>query len=68
MKTKILIVDDDVDALELMHELFEGKGYQPSTATNGLEALNLIREDEPDMVITDIRMPDMDGMQLLEEM
>ena len=68
MKTKILIVDDDVDALELMHELFEGKGYKPSTATNGLEALNLIREDEPDMVITDIRMPDMDGMQLLEEM
>jgi DNA-binding NtrC family response regulator len=68
LKTKILIVDDDVDALELMHELFEGKGYQPSTATNGLEALNLIREDEPDMVITDIRMPDMDGMQLLEEM
>lgn len=68
MKTKILIVDDDVDALELMHELFEGKGYKPSTATNGLEALKLIREDEPDMVITDIRMPDMDGMQLLEEM
>jgi DNA-binding NtrC family response regulator len=68
LKTKILIVDDDVDALELMHELFEGKGYQPSTATNGLTALDLIREDEPDMVITDIRMPDMDGMQLLEEM
>lgn len=66
MKTKILTVDDEVDTLELMEELFESKGYQTSTATNGLEALNKIREDEPDIVISDIRMPEMDGMQLLE--
>ncbi len=67
MKTKILIVDDDVDALALMEELFENKGYKPITATNGLEALKQIQEDEPDMVITDIRMPEMDGTQLLAE-
>jgi len=66
LKTKILIVDDDVDALELMEELFESKGYDPITATNGIEALNRIRDEDPDMVISDIRMPDMDGMQLLE--
>ena len=68
MKTKILIVDDDVDALELMAELFESKGYHPLTASNGIEALNCVRDEDPDMVITDIRMPDMDGMQLLEEL
>jgi two-component system, NtrC family, response regulator AtoC len=68
VKTKILIVDDDVDALELMEELFESKGYDPLTASNGIEALNLVRDEDPDMVITDIRMPDMDGMQLLEEL
>jgi len=68
LKTKILIVDDDVDALALMEELFENKGYNPVTATNGLEALKLIQDDEPDMVITDIRMPGMDGMQLLAEL
>jgi len=68
VKTKILIVDDDVDALELMEELFESKGYDPFTATNGIEALNLVRDEDPDMVISDIRMPDMDGMQLLEEL
>ncbi len=67
MKTKILIVDDEVDALELMKELMETRGYEPVTAQNGLEALNLIRETEPDIVISDIRMPEMDGMQLLEE-
>ncbi len=66
MKTKILIVDDEVDVLELMHELFENRGYEPLTATNGVEALKIVREEEPDMVISDIRMPDMDGMELLE--
>ena len=66
MKTKILVVDDELDVLELMKELFESRGYLPFTATNGVEALKVVREEEPDMVISDIRMPDMDGMQLLE--
>ena len=66
MKTKILIVDDEIDVLELMQELFDGRGYETYTATNGVEALKIVREEEPDMVISDIRMPDMDGMQLLE--
>lgn len=66
MKTKILVVDDELDVLDLMKELFESRGYQPLTATNGVEALKVVREEEPDMVISDIRMPDMDGMQLLE--
>lgn len=66
MKTKILIVDDEIDARELMQELFESKGYMSDTAKHGLDALNKIREAEPDIVISDIRMPEMDGMQLLE--
>ena len=66
MKTKILVVDDEIDARELMQELFESKGYISDTAKHGLDALNKIRESEPDIVISDIRMPEMDGMQLLE--
>jgi DNA-binding NtrC family response regulator len=66
LKTKILIVDDEVDALELMEELFESKGYSPVSATNGVDALTKIREEEPDIIISDIRMPKMDGMELLE--
>jgi len=65
MKSRVLIVDDEIDSLELMQELFEGKGYISDTATNGLEALNKIKLQEPDIVLTDIRMPEMDGMQLL---
>ncbi|MBD3225794.1 MAG: response regulator [Caldithrix sp.] len=66
MKSKILIVDDEPDALELMQELFEKKGYICKTACNGIEALQAIKNDEPDVLITDIRMPEMDGMQLLK--
>lgn len=65
MKSRILIVDDELDALELMQELFDSKGYISMTATNGIEALNKIKNHEPDLILTDIRMPEMDGMQLL---
>lgn len=65
MKSRVLIVDDEIDTLELMQELFESKGYLSETATNGVEALNKIKVQEPDIVLTDILMPEMDGMQLL---
>ena len=66
MKSRILIVDDEVDALDLMEELFEKNGYETFTARNGLEALGVIRDHEPDILISDIVMPEMDGMKLLE--
>ncbi len=65
MKSKVLIVDDDLDALEMMQDLFDSKGYQSTTATNGVEALTSIKSQEPDIVLSDIRMPEMDGMELL---
>jgi len=66
MKSKVLIVDDDLDALEMMQDLFETKGYISITARNGLEALERIKEQEPDIILSDIRMPEMDGMELLQ--
>ncbi len=66
MRTRILIVDDEVDALDLMEELFKRNDYETFTARNGMEALQIIREHEPDILITDIVMPEMDGMQLLD--
>jgi len=65
MKSHVLIVDDDFDALEMMKELFDSKGYVPDTAANGIEALTKIKNQEPDIVLSDIRMPEMDGMELL---
>ncbi|HFE64917.1 MAG TPA: sigma-54-dependent Fis family transcriptional regulator [Caldithrix sp.] len=66
MKTHILIVDDEVDALDLMEELFVKHGYKTSTARNGVEALEMIREREPDIMISDMVMPEMDGIKLLD--
>lgn len=66
MKTRILIVDDEVDALDLMEELFQKNGYDTYTASNGVEALNILRETEVDIMISDIFMPEMDGMSLLD--
>ena len=68
MKTSILIVDDEMDALDLMEELFIKHGYETYTASNGVEALNLISEIEPDIVISDMVMPEMDGIKLLDMM
>jgi len=65
MKSRVLIVDDDLDALEMMQDLFETKGYISITARHGLEALEIIKNQEPDIILSDIRMPEMDGMQLL---
>jgi len=65
MKSRVLIVDDEIDTLELMQELFESKGYISETAMNGVNALHKIKIQEPDIVLTDIAMPEMDGMQLL---
>ncbi len=66
MKTRILIVDDEVDALDLMEELFLKHGYETFTARNGMEALAIINEQEPDILISDMVMPEMDGIKLLE--
>ncbi len=66
MKPRILIVDDEPDTLVLMDELFTGKGYLTDMAENGIDALQKIKVNEPDIVLSDIKMPEMDGMQLLE--
>jgi DNA-binding NtrC family response regulator len=66
VKIRILIVDDEVDALELMEELFIKHGYETFTARNGTEALAIIAENEPDIMISDMVMPEMDGIKLLD--
>ncbi len=64
MIEKILVVDDDPSALHLMTLTLQAEGYQVSTATNGLEALALAAGLQPDLIILDIMMPDMDGYEV----
>src|ERR1051326_608311 len=60
---KILIVDDETGILDILHCWFSEQGHQITTTTNGGEAIQLLPQIDPDLVITDIRMSPVDGVQ-----
>jgi len=64
---KILVVDDEEGARELFSTILSEEGYDIALAENGEEALALFKETPYDLVITDIKMPVMGGLQLLQE-
>ncbi len=66
-ETSILVVDDDLHLLELLVETLESFDYQVTAAHSGPEALEKLAGRSYDLVITDIRMPGMDGIELLNE-
>jgi DNA-binding NtrC family response regulator len=68
MVRKILIVEDEVDLADLIHVHFARAGWETVLAENGEVALQRIEEFKPDVILSDITMPVMDGMALLEEM
>ena len=65
---RILVVDDDQDNCLLTACLLRDEGHEVDTADGGLSALKLFGEESHDLVILDYRMPDMDGMDVLETM
>jgi CheY-like chemotaxis protein len=67
MKT-ILIIDDDEAVLGLFSQFLEAKDYAVLQAADGREGLRLFDTDPPDLVITDIMMPEMDGLEILQNL
>ena len=67
MKKKILIVDDDSTNLYMLKSLLEGEGFDVTEAKNGQEALDVAHVDPPDLILSDILMPVMDGYALCRE-
>ena len=65
MKIRLLIVDDEDDIRQMLDRHFRYIGYETDTACNGREALEKLSEDKFDIVISDIKMPEMDGIELL---
>ena len=63
---KILLVEDDAPLLEVMRCLLEEEGYEVCPAVNGKQALDLFVSNRPDLVVSDIMMPEMNGYELLE--
>lgn len=62
---KILVVDDERPIRRLCKEELEEDGYEVSTAGTGAEAMETFRRESPDLVVLDIKLPDMDGLELL---
>jgi putative two-component system response regulator len=67
-KSKILVVDDERVVVDLHKKLLEKRGYAVSIASNGAEALEKISTEGPDLILTDVSMPQMDGLQLCEHL
>ncbi len=64
--SKILLVEDDSLLLEVMRNILEAEGYEVYPAANGKLALDLLPQVRPDMIVSDVMMPEMDGFELLE--
>jgi len=67
MENKILLVDDEKDIREVLVLPLADLGYQVSEAENGKDALDIFRKIQPPIVLTDIKMPGMDGIELLQK-
>lgn len=63
---RILVVDDEPEICNLLEEFLSQKGYAVATATSGGEGISKFQAVKPDMVLLDIRMPDMDGIKVLK--
>ncbi len=64
---KILVVDDEKSMIQFLSALLRRENYEVMTAGSGAEALEMVRDNAPDVMITDVKMPEMDGIRLLEE-
>ena len=62
---KILVIDDELDLLSLLMGVLTDEGYQAFSAANGADGVRLNELENPDLIILDLRMPEMDGIETL---
>jgi two-component system alkaline phosphatase synthesis response regulator PhoP len=65
---KILLVDDEPDILEFLGYNLRKEGYNVFTATNGTEAISIAKKEIPELIVLDVMMPEMDGMEVCKEL
>jgi threonine synthase len=63
---KIVVIEDNVDAARLIKRVLQARSFEVQTANNGAQGLELVRQTRPDLVITDLMMPDVDGFELID--
>jgi DNA-binding response OmpR family regulator len=64
MTIKLLVIDDDVAVTDLLSLLLRSQGFEVSATNNSADGLSMIRELEPDLVVLDLMMPEMDGWEV----
>lgn len=67
MKKKILVVDNEKDTCNTLGEILAEEGYQTFSALSGRSALSKVKKQKPDVVLLDIKMPRMDGVEVLRK-
>jgi CheY-like chemotaxis protein len=67
MTHKLLIVDDNPDSIAIMRSILENRGYHVCVATSGNEALQIIGKEPLDLVLLDVMMPEMNGIEVLQQ-
>ena len=67
MKGNILVVDDEQIVLKSCERVLKPEGYEVDTATSGIEALGLLEKNKYDLIVTDIKMPEMDGLEFMRK-
>ena len=63
---KVLVVDDELEVRQVLREFLSSRGYDVTTASGGAEALAIVETIKPDLVLLDVAMPDMDGVETLK--
>ena len=66
--TKVLVIDDCPDNVLLLEMLLEMEGYQVCSATNGLAGLQSAKKEIPDLIIIDLMMPDISGLEVIDKL
>ncbi|WP_209123386.1 response regulator [Alkalihalobacillus sp. BA299] len=66
MAKKILVVDDQYGIRVLLNEILQKDGYQMFQAANGVQALKIVEDEVPDLVLLDMKIPGMDGLEILK--
>ncbi|HPB31721.1 MAG TPA: response regulator [Candidatus Sumerlaeota bacterium] len=68
MPKTILAIDDENDVLLIIKTALSGEGYNIVTASNGFDGLAMAQDIHPDLILLDLRMPEMDGMEVLQQL
>jgi CheY-like chemotaxis protein len=63
----ILVVDDEAPIRKLVSSYLQAEGWEVATATDGIEAVEAVRERRPDLVVLDVSMPELDGIEALRQ-